>query len=46
MVVFYRKLVILYSYRFLQKRLSDIAKSLDDIFEEKGIYPYEYITSL
>ena len=47
------------SYRFLQEKLSNIAKSLDtedlkilgkhfdiNIFKEKGIYPYEYITSL
>ena len=47
------------SYRFLQDKLSNIAKSLDskdlktlgkyfdiNIFKEKGIYPYKYITSI
>ena len=56
---FYRKLVFLDSCRFLQDKLSNIAKSLDsknlkilgkhfdtNVFKEKGIYSYEYITSL
>ena len=73
---FYRKLVFLDSYRFLQKGLADVAKSLDPkdfkitekyfsdckfsslertkseqssqlmLIKQKGVYPYEYITSL
>ena len=56
---FCRKVVFLDSCRFLQDKLSNIAKSLDskdlkilgkyfdtNIFKEKGIHPYEYITSL
>ena len=56
----YRKLVFLDSYRFLQKGLSDVAKSLDlkdlnitkkyfnnhELIRQKGVYPYDYITSL
>ena len=54
----YKKLRFLDSYRFLQKGLSDITKSLNEfpilesefeypnLLKKKGVYPYEYIDSV
>ena len=42
---FYNKMVFLDSYRFLQKSLGDVAKTLD-CHMKKGIFPYEYVDSL
>ena len=54
----YKKLRFLDSYRFLQKGLSDITKSLNEfpilesefkytnLLKKKGVYPYEYIESV
>lgn len=42
---FYNKMIFLDSYRFLQKSLNDVAKTLDSN-SKKGVYPYEYVDSL
>jgi hypothetical protein len=54
----YKKLRFLDSYRFFQKGLANVAKSLKDfpilesefneieLLKEKGVYPYEYIDSI